>query len=92
MSSNDKVKNIIVDKLGVDESRVVAEASFLDDLGAVLIYGFLFFSLGMHVAINPDIYFYKDSLPEILIPYDIFFFYPLGFSLFKTFFQFFTNG
>ena len=34
MSSNDKVKNIIVDKLGVDESRVVAEASFLDDLGA----------------------------------------------------------
>ena len=34
MSSNDKVKNIIVDKLGVDESRVVPEASFLDDLGA----------------------------------------------------------
>ena len=34
MSSNDKVKNIIIDKLGVDESRVVAEASFLDDLGA----------------------------------------------------------
>ena len=34
MSSNDKVKNIIIDKLGVDESRVIAEASFLDDLGA----------------------------------------------------------
>ena len=34
MSTNDKVKNIIIDKLGVDESRVVAEASFLDDLGA----------------------------------------------------------
>ena len=34
MSSNDKVKNIIVDKLGVDESRVVPEANFLDDLGA----------------------------------------------------------
>ena len=34
MSSNDKVKNIIVDKLGVDESRVIPEASFLDDLGA----------------------------------------------------------
>ena len=34
MSSNDKVKNIIVDKLGVDESRVVPEAIFLDDLGA----------------------------------------------------------
>ena len=34
MSSNDKVKNIIIDKLGVDESRIVPEASFLDDLGA----------------------------------------------------------
>ena len=34
MSSNDKVKNIIVDKLGVEESRVVPEANFLDDLGA----------------------------------------------------------
>ena len=34
MSSNDKIKNIIMDKLGVDESRVVAEANFLDDLGA----------------------------------------------------------
>ena len=34
MSSNDKVKNIVVDKLGVDESRVVPEANFLDDLGA----------------------------------------------------------
>ena len=34
MSSSDKVKNIIIDKLGVDESRVIAEASFLDDLGA----------------------------------------------------------
>ena len=34
MSSNDKVKNIIIDKLDVDESRVVPAASFLDDLGA----------------------------------------------------------
>mgnify|MGYP001196624175 FL=1 len=34
MSSNEKVTNIIVDKLSVDESRVVPEASFLDDLGA----------------------------------------------------------
>ncbi|MEC7822500.1 MAG: acyl carrier protein [Candidatus Neomarinimicrobiota bacterium] len=34
MSSADKVKNIIVDKLGVEESRVVPEANFLDDLGA----------------------------------------------------------
>ncbi len=34
MSSHDKVKNIVVDKLGVEESRVVPEANFLDDLGA----------------------------------------------------------
>ena len=34
MSSNDKVKNIVVDELGVEESRVVPEANFLDDLGA----------------------------------------------------------
>ncbi len=30
----DKVKQIIVDKLGVDESEVVNEASFTNDLGA----------------------------------------------------------
>ena len=34
MSAAEKIKNIIVDKLGVEESRVVPEASFLDDLGA----------------------------------------------------------
>ena len=34
MPLNEKVTNIIVDKLSVDESRVVPEASFLDDLGA----------------------------------------------------------
>jgi acyl carrier protein len=34
MSLNEKVTNIIVDKLSVEESRVVPEASFLDDLGA----------------------------------------------------------
>ena len=34
MASADKVKNIIIDKLGVEESRIVPEASFLDDLGA----------------------------------------------------------
>jgi len=31
---NDKVKQIIVDKLGVDESEVTLEASFTNDLGA----------------------------------------------------------
>ena len=31
---HDKVVSIICDKLSVEESRVVAEASFLDDLGA----------------------------------------------------------
>ncbi|WP_128894278.1 acyl carrier protein [Longirhabdus pacifica] len=30
----DKVKSIIVDKLGVDEAEVTPEASFKDDLGA----------------------------------------------------------
>lgn len=30
----DKVKKIIVDRLGVDESEVTMEASFVDDLGA----------------------------------------------------------
>ena len=34
MSLNEKVTNIIVDKLSVEESRVVPEGSFLDDLGA----------------------------------------------------------
>ena len=31
---HEKITNIIVDKLSVEESRVVPEASFLDDLGA----------------------------------------------------------
>jgi acyl carrier protein len=30
----DKIKKIIVDHLGVDASKVVEEASFIDDLGA----------------------------------------------------------
>ena len=30
----DRVKKIIVDKLGVDESEVTIEASFINDLGA----------------------------------------------------------
>jgi acyl carrier protein len=34
MSTVDKVKQIIVDQLGVDPSEVVPEASFIDDLGA----------------------------------------------------------
>ena len=34
MSVEEKVKNIIVEQLGVDEDEVTAEASFTDDLGA----------------------------------------------------------
>ncbi len=34
MSLNEKVTNIIVDKLSVEESRVVTEASFHDELVA----------------------------------------------------------
>lgn len=30
----DRVKKIIIDKLGVDESEVTIEASFINDLGA----------------------------------------------------------
>ncbi len=34
MNHFDKVKEIIVDQLGVEESEVTLEASFIDDLGA----------------------------------------------------------
>tara|TARA_B100001142_G_C14340023_1_gene657473 strand:+ start:2567 stop:2797 length:231 start_codon:yes stop_codon:yes gene_type:complete len=34
MSTFDKVKDIIIDKLGVDEEKINSEASFVDDLGA----------------------------------------------------------
>lgn len=34
MSVNPKVKDIIVEQLGVDPEKVKAEASFIDDLGA----------------------------------------------------------
>jgi acyl carrier protein len=34
MALMDKVKKIIVEQLGVDESEVTAEAHFIDDLGA----------------------------------------------------------
>ena len=34
MSTFDKVKEIIIDKLGVEEEKINSEASFVDDLGA----------------------------------------------------------
>ncbi|WP_020008679.1 acyl carrier protein [Salinicoccus albus] len=34
MANFDKVKDIIVDKLGIDEEKITKEASFKDDLGA----------------------------------------------------------
>ncbi|NBW98860.1 acyl carrier protein, partial [bacterium] len=34
MSIEEKVKNIIVEQLGVDVESVTPEASFIDDLGA----------------------------------------------------------
>ena len=34
MSTFDKVKDIIIDKLGVEEEKINTEASFVDDLGA----------------------------------------------------------
>lgn len=32
--SLDKIKEIVAEQLGVDESEVISEASFIDDLGA----------------------------------------------------------
>jgi acyl carrier protein len=34
MSIFDKVKEVVIDKLGVEEDKIVSEASFVDDLGA----------------------------------------------------------
>lgn len=34
MSVEEKVKEIIVDQLGVDDKQVISGASFIDDLGA----------------------------------------------------------
>ncbi len=34
MSTFDKVKEVIIDKLGVEEEKITPEASFVDDLGA----------------------------------------------------------
>ncbi len=34
MSTFDKVKEVIIDKLGVEEEKIVSKASFVDDLGA----------------------------------------------------------
>ncbi len=34
MSTFDKVKEVIIDKLGVEEDKIDNEASFVDDLGA----------------------------------------------------------
>ena len=32
--SNDKIKEIIMDKLGVEDSKITMEANFINDLGA----------------------------------------------------------
>ena len=34
MSTFDKIKEVIIDKLGVDESAITEEAHFVNDLGA----------------------------------------------------------
>ncbi len=34
MSTFDKVKEVIIDKLGVEGDKIATEASFVDDLGA----------------------------------------------------------
>ena len=34
MSTFEKVKEVVIDKLGVEDDKIVSEASFVDDLGA----------------------------------------------------------
>ncbi|HDP36260.1 acyl carrier protein [Candidatus Atribacteria bacterium 4572_76] len=34
METMDRIKKIIVDQLGVDESKITEDSSFIDDLGA----------------------------------------------------------
>ncbi|MBC8346624.1 MAG: acyl carrier protein [Candidatus Marinimicrobia bacterium] len=34
MSTIDKVVEVVIDKLGVEEDKIVPDASFIDDLGA----------------------------------------------------------
>ena len=34
MSTFDKVKEVVIDKLGVEDDKIVSDASFVDDLGA----------------------------------------------------------
>jgi acyl carrier protein len=34
MSTFDKVKEVVIDKLGVEDDKVISAASFVDDLGA----------------------------------------------------------
>ena len=34
MSNFDKVKDVIMDKLGVEEDKITSDASFIDNLGA----------------------------------------------------------
>ena len=34
MESTDRIKKIIIDRLGVDESKITENSSFIDDLGA----------------------------------------------------------
>ena len=34
MSTFDKVKEVVIDKLGVEDDKIVSKASFADDLGA----------------------------------------------------------
>jgi acyl carrier protein len=34
MSTFDKVKEVVIDKLGAEEDKIISSASFVDDLGA----------------------------------------------------------
>ena len=66
-----KVKSIIVDKLGVEESAVVPEASFTNDLGAdsgdpvALI---MYFEMVLNIT-SPDVYAEKITRVKEAISY-----------------------
>ena len=60
MSAAEKIKNIIVDKLGVEESRVVPEASFLSCLRSKN-------SEGLKSEISPAIFTLKFSVSNCFI-------------------------
>ena len=62
MANIDKIKDIIVDKLGIDEEKVTREASFKDDLDADSLD---LFELVMALEEEYDVEIPSDDLAEL---------------------------